>query len=165
MGSNRNPNKIRVDKESEFFNSSFKKWFKDNDTEMYLIHNEGKSVVPERYIRTLKTKIYKYVTSISKYVHIKKSDDIVNECNNKYHRTIKMKPVDTYIDLMELHPTELHSNKDPKFKLGDHVRTSKCKNIFAKGYTPNWSEEVFVIKKLQIEFHVHMTLMISMVKK
>ena len=65
------------------------------------------------------------MTSLSKYVHIKKSDDIVNECNNKYHRTIKMKPVDTYIDSMELHPTELHSNKDPKFKLSDHVRISK----------------------------------------
>ena len=59
MGSNRKPNKIWVDKGSEFFNSSFKKWLKDNDIEMYLIHNEVKSVVAERFIRTLKTKIYK----------------------------------------------------------------------------------------------------------
>ena len=65
------------------------------------------------------------MNSISKNVYIDKLDDIVNECNNKYHRTIKMKPVDTYIDSMELHPTELHSNKDPKFKLSDHVRISK----------------------------------------
>ena len=99
--SNRKPNKIWVDKGSEFYNSSFKKWLKDNDIEMYSIHNEGKSVVAERFIGTLKTKIYKYMASISENVYINKLDDTVNECNT-YHRTIKMKPVDVkdnaYID-------------------------------------------------------------------
>ena len=117
---------------------------------MYSIHNEGKYVVAKRFIRTLNTKIYKYMTSVSKNVYIDKSDNIANEYNNRYHRTVKMKPVDvkdkTCIDSMEL----LHSNdKDPKFKVGDHVKISKYKNIFAKGYTPNWSEEVFVIKKVK----------------
>ena len=134
--SDRKPNKIWVDKGSEFYNNSFKKWLKDNDIEMYSIHNEGISVVPERFIRTLKTKIYKYMTSISKHVYIDKLDDIVNEYNNTYHRTIKMKPVDvkdnTYIDSIK----EVN-DKDPRFKVGDHVRISKYKNIFAKGYTPN----------------------------
>ena len=69
---------------------------------MYSIHNEEKSVVVERFIRKLKTKTYKYMTSVSKNMYINKLDDIVNECNNTYHRTIKMKPVDvknnTYID-------------------------------------------------------------------
>ena len=74
--SNRKTNKIWVDKGSEFYNSSFKKWLKDNDIEMYSIHNEGKSVVAERFIRTLKNKIYKYMTSISKNVYIDKLDDI-----------------------------------------------------------------------------------------
>ena len=115
---------------------------------MYSMHNEGKSVVAERFIRTLKTKIYKYMTSISKNVYINKLDDIVGEYNNTYHRTIKMKPVDvkdnTYIDFKK----EVN-DKDPKFKVGDHVRISKYKNIFAKGYTPNWSEKVFVIKKVE----------------
>ena len=115
---------------------------------MYSIHNEGKSVVAERFIRTLKNKIYKYMTAISKNVYIDKLDDIVNEYNNTYHRTIKMKPVDvkdnTYID-----SNKEVNDKDPKFKVGDHVRISKYKNIFAKGYTPNWSEEVFVIKKVK----------------
>ena len=92
--SDRKPNKIWVDKGSEFYNNSFKKWLKDNDIEMYLIHNEGKSVVAERFIRTLKTKIYKYMTSVSKNVYIDKLDDIVNEYNNTYHRTIKIKPAD-----------------------------------------------------------------------
>ena len=70
--SNRKPNKIWVDKGSDFYNNFFKKWLKDNDIEMYSIHNEGKSVVAERFIRTLKTKIYKYMTTISKNVYIDK---------------------------------------------------------------------------------------------
>ena len=115
---------------------------------MYSIHNEGKSVVAERFIRTLKTKIYKYMTSISKNVHINKLDDILGEYNNTYHRTIKMKPVDvkdnTYVDFKK----EINE-KDPKFKVSNHVRISKYKNIFAKGYTPNWSEEVFVVSKIK----------------
>ena len=115
---------------------------------MYSIHNEGKSVVAERFIRTLKTKIYKYMTSASKNVYINKLDDIVGEYNNTCHKTIKMKPVDakdnTYIDFMKD-----VSDKDSKFKVGDHVRISKYKNIFAKGYTPNWSEEVFVVSKIK----------------
>ena len=82
-----------MDKRSEFYNNSFKKWLKDNDIEMYPIHNEGKSVVAEISIRTLKTKSYKYMTSVSKNVYIDKLDDIVDEYNNTYHRIIKMKPV------------------------------------------------------------------------
>ena len=115
---------------------------------MYSIHNEGKSVVAERFIRTLKNKIYKYMKLISKNVYIDKLDDIVDEYNNTYHKTIKMKPIDvkdnTYIDFEK----EVY-NKDPKFKVGDYVRISKYKNIFAKGYMPNWSEEVFVVSKIK----------------
>ena len=97
------PNNIWVDKGSEFYNSSFKKWLKDNDIEMYSIHNEGKSIVAERFIRTLMTKNCKYMTSVSKNLYIDKLNDIVNEYNNTYHSTIKIKPVDvkdnTCIDL------------------------------------------------------------------
>ena len=128
--SNKKPNKIWVDKGSEFYNAYFKKWLRDNDLVMYSTHNEGKSVVAERFIRTIKSKIYKYMTSISKNVYVNKLDDIVNEYNNTY----KDKEI---------------NNKDPKFKIGDRVRISKYKNIFAKGYMPNWSEEVFVIKKVE----------------
>ena len=77
--SNRKPNKIWVDKGSEFYNAYFKKWLRDNDIVMYSTHNEGKSVVAERFIRTLKSKIYKHMTSISKNVNIDKLDDIVDE--------------------------------------------------------------------------------------
>ena len=146
--SNRKPNKIWVDKGSELYNAYFKKWLQDNDIVMYSTHNEGKSVVAERFIRTLKGKIYKYMTSISKNVYIDKLDDIVDEYNNTYHTTIKMKPTDVK-DNTYINADKEINNKDPKFKVGDHVRISKYKNIFAKGYMPNWSEEVFVIKKVK----------------
>ena len=136
-----------VNKGSKFYNSFFK-CLKDNDIEMYSTHNAGKSVVAERFIRTLETKIYKYMTLVSKNLYIDKLDDIVNEYNNIYHRIIKMKPVDvkdnTYIDF-----SKKVNDKDSKFKAGDHVRISKYKDIYAKGYTPNWSEEVFVIKEVK----------------
>ena len=144
----RKPYKIWVDKGSEFYNASFKKWLQDNDIVMYSTNNEGKSVVAERFIRTLKSKIYKHMTSISKNVNIDKLGDIVDEYNNTYHTTIKMKPIDvkdnTYIN------TDKETNdKDPQFKVGDRIRISKYKNIFAKGCIPNWSEEVFAIKKVK----------------
>ena len=146
--SNRKRNKIWVDKGSEFYNASFKKWLRDNDIVMYSTNNEGKSVVAERFIRTLKSKIYKYMTLISKNVYIDKLDDVVDEYNNTYHTTIEIKPIDvkdnTYIN------TDKETNdKDHKFKVGDRVRISKYKNIVAKDYTPNWSEEIFVIKKVK----------------
>ena len=104
------------------------------------------------------------MTSVSQNVYIDKLDDIVGEYSNTYHRTIKMKPVyvkdNTYIDFQK----EIN-DKDPKVKVGDYVRISKYKNIFAKGCTPNWSEEAFVIKKLKIQFHGRMLLMILLVKK
>ena len=115
---------------------------------MYSTHNEGKSVVAERFIKTLKGKIYKYMTSISKNVYIDKLDDIVDEYNNTYHTTIKMKPIDVK-DNTYINTSKEINNKDLKFKVGDYVRISKYKNIFAKGYMHNWSEEVFVIKKVK----------------
>ena len=115
---------------------------------MYSTYNEGKSVIAERFIRTLKNKIHKYMTSISKNVYIDKLDDTVNKCNNAYHSTIKMDTVDvkptTYID-----SSKEINYQNPKFKIGDIVRISKYKNIFEKSYVPNWPEEFFVIKKVK----------------
>ena len=88
----RKPHKIWVDKGSEFYNSHFKKWLQDNSIEMYSAQNEGKSVVAERFIRTIKNKIYKYMTPISEKVYVDKLDNIVHKYNNKNHRTIKTKP-------------------------------------------------------------------------
>ena len=133
--SNRKPNKIWVDQGGEFYNNVFKKWLSDNDIIMYSTYNEGKSVVAERFIRTLKSKLYKHMTAIGKNVYYDTLDDVVNKYNNTKHSTIKMKPIDVennkrvYIDE--------HNKKDNRFKVGDRVRISKFKNIFAKGYIPN----------------------------
>ena len=107
------------------------------------------------------------MTAISKNVYFDVLDDMVNtitQYNDTVHRTIKMKPIDvkdnTYVDSKK----EVN-NKDPKFKVRDHVRKSKYRNIFAKGYMPNWSEEVFVVNKIKNTVYGHMLLMILMVKK
>ena len=88
------------------------------------------------------------MTAISKNVYLDVLDDIVNKYNNTVHRTIKMKPIDVTDDSYAEY-NEDFNKKDPKFKVGDHVRISKYKNIFAKGYTPNWSEEVFIVSKIK----------------
>ena len=115
---------------------------------MYATYNEGKSAVAERFIRTLKNKIFKHMTAISKNVYFDVLDDIVNKYNNTVHRTIKMKPIDVTDDSYAEY-NEDFNKKYPKFKVGDHVRISKYKNIFAKGYTRNWLEEVFVVSKIK----------------
>ena len=113
---------------------------------MYSTYNERKSVVAERFIRTLKHKIFKRMTAISKNVYFDVLEDIVDKYNNTVHRTIKLKPIDiTFNSYVEYNKDS--NEKDPKFEVGDHVRTSKYKNIFAKGYTQNWSKEVFVVSK------------------
>ena len=144
----RKPNKIWVDQGSEFYNQSFKDFLKINNTEMYSTYNEGKSAVAERFIRTLKNKIFKHMAAILKNVYFDVLDDIVDKYNNTIHKTIKMKPIDVTGDSYAKY-NENSNKKDPKFKVGDHVRISKYKNIFAKGYTPNWSEEVFVVNKIK----------------
>ena len=115
--SNRKPNKIWVDQGGEFYNNAFKKWLSDIDIIMYSTYNEGKSVVAERFIRTLKNKLYKHMTAISKNVYYDVLDDIVNKCNNTEHSTIKMKPID-FKDNKRVYIDE-HNEKDSRFKVGD----------------------------------------------
>ena len=123
-----------------------KSWLEKNAIETYSSLNERKSVVAERFMRTLKNNIYRFMNSIAKNVYFHNLDDIVNKYSNTYHSAIKMKPVDvrpsTYIN-----SSKKTNDKDHKLKIGDIARKSKYKNIFVKGYVPNWSEEVFVIKK------------------
>ena len=115
--SNRKPNKMWVDKGSEFYNRSMKSFLQNGDIDMYSTHNKEKSVVAETIIRSLENKIYKCMTSISKNVNIDKLDDIMNKYNNTYHNTIKMKPVDVRSNTYTVSNKE-NNNKDPKFKLG-----------------------------------------------
>ena len=122
--SKRKPNKIWVDIGSEFYNRSAKSWLGKKDIEMFSTYKEEKSVAAERFIRTLKNKIYKIMTSISKNVCIDKLDYLVNKQNNAYNSTIKTKPVDvipnTYIE-----SSKKINNQYPKFKIGDIDRISK----------------------------------------
>ena len=118
---NKKPNKIWVDQGGEFYNHNFKKWLSDNDIIMYSTYNEGKSVVAERFIRTLKNKLYKHMTATGKPKEVGDNKRV-------------------YIDE--------HNEKDSRFKVGDRVRRSKFKNIFAKGYIPNWSKEIFIVDKI-----------------
>ena len=145
--SKRKPNKIWVDQGSEFYNNNnFKKWLSDNNIIMYSTYNEAKSVVVERFIRTLKNKLYKHMTASGENVYYDILDDVVNKYNNTKHSTIKMKPIDVK-DNKRVYIDE-HNEKDSRFKVGDRVRISKFKNIFAKGYTPNWSREIFIVNKI-----------------
>ena len=141
---NRKPNKIWEDQGGEFYNNIFKKWLSDNDIIMYSTYNEGKSVVAEIFIRTLKYKLYKHMAATSKNVYYDVLDDVVNKYNNTKHSTIKMKPIDVR-DTTKSSSLERNNNKRvyiderneklSRFKVGDRVRISKLKNIFAKGYT------------------------------
>ena len=145
---NRKPNKIWVDQGGEFYNNIFIKWLSDNDIIMYSTYNEGKSVVAERFIRTLKSKLYKHMTAIGKNVYYDVLDDVVNKYNNTKHSTIKMKPIDVRDNNNKRVYIGEHNEKRSTLKVGDRVRISKFKNIFAKGYTPNWSKEIFIVDKI-----------------
>ena len=111
---------------------------------MYSTYNEGKCVAAERFIRTLKSKIFKHVMAISNNVYF----DVLGHVNNTVHRTIKMKPIDVTPD-SDAEYNEDSNEKDCKFRVGDHARISKYKNIFPKGYTQNWPEEVFVVSNIK----------------
>ena len=144
--SSRKPNKIWVDQGGEFYNDVFEKRLSDNDINIYSTYNEGKSVVVERFIRTLKNKLYKHMTATDKNVNYDVLNDVVNKYNNTKHSTIKMKPVDVKNNKRVYN--DEYNEKDSKFKVGDRVRISRYKNIFAKGYAPNWSSEIFIVDKI-----------------
>ena len=121
-----------------------KSFLQNHDIEIYSTHNEEKFVIAEKFIRTLK-KVNKHKTSASKKLHLDKLVDIVNKSNNTYHSTIKMKPVHVKSNSYINSSKELY--EDTKFKIADFARIFK--NSFAEGYTPNSSEEVFLIKKVK----------------
>ena len=138
------PNKIWVDQGGEFYNKLFKRFLKINNIEMFSTFSEG---FAERFIRTLKNKIFKHMTAVSNNVYFDVLNDILDKYNNTVHRTIKMKPIDVTSDSSSEYNEDSNVTK-PKLKVGDHVRISKYKN-FAKGFTQNWSEEVFALCKIK----------------
>ena len=131
---------------------------------MYSTYNEGKSVIAGRFIRTLKNKIFKHMTAISKNVSIDVLDNIVNKYNNTVYRTIKMKPTDVTDDSC-VDYNEDFNKKDPKFKVGNLIRNSKYKKNLLKDTHEIGLKKFLLLIKLKIQFLGLMLLMILMVKK
>ena len=147
----RKPEKLWTDKGKEFYNKDVK-----DLVEIYSTENEEKSSVVERWIRTIKEKMWKYFTDNNTYTYIDILPDLVEDYNNTKHSTIKMTPVEAskkkneltvwrnlYPDRLKIHDLR------PKFSVEDEVRISKKKKTFEKGYTTRWTEEIFTITKIQ----------------
>ena len=153
----RTPALLWVDQGSEFYNQKFKKLLEDHNIKMYHTFNQGKAVVVERFNRTLKGKMFRYFSANNTYNYISVLPQLVEQYNNTKHSSIGMKPVEASKPSNEntvylnLYPQTkgTKSRKTPKFKLEDKVRISKKKGTFEKGYTPNWTEEVFTISSIQ----------------
>ena len=121
-----------------------------NDIEMYSTYNEGKSVVAEKFITTLKIKIFKHMAAVSKNVYFDVLDVIANKYNNTVHKTIKMKPIDVISDFYA-ECNEDFNEKVSIFKVGDRVRISKCKNFLLKD-TLKIGRKFLLLKKLKMKF-------------
>ena len=154
--SKRKPEKLWTDKGSEFISKHFKDFLKRHNITLYHTQNEEKSSVVERWNRTMKTKMWKMFSANNNTVYWDKLNKLVDDYNNTYHSSIKMTPNEAIKKENEkqvftnLYEDEIYFKpKKPKFSIGDKVRLSKYKRRgFDKGYTPNWTEEVFVIDKI-----------------
>ena len=146
----RKPKFLWTDNGKEFYNNQVNDLLEKNNIKLYSTNNsEIKSSVIERFNRTFKNMMYKKFTENNNTIFYNIIDKLVNEYNNKYHRTIKMTPVEASKKINENKIKRIYNfektNKIAKFKIGDHVRISLNKNIFEKSYETNWTEEIFVI--------------------
>lgn len=149
----RKPKRLWVDKGKEYYNKSVKELLNSEGIEMYSTENEEKSMICERWNRTIKTKMWKRFTAQNSTEYLDMLPGLVEEYNNTKHRSIGMTPVkaskkkNESIVFLKLYGDVTTSLAVPKFKVGDRVRISKYKrNVFDKGYTPNWTEEIFVVE-------------------
>ena len=134
---------------------------KDNNIELYSTYNEGKSVVAERFIKGLKNRIFKHMTAVSKNLYFDVLDDAVDKYNNTFHGTIKVKPIDVKSDSYAEYNVD-SNEKDPKFKVDDHVRILKYINILVM--LQIGQKKSLLLAKFKILFHGHLLLVILMVK-
>ena len=152
----RKPQYLWADKGKEFYNKHLKELLDKHNVTLYSTENEEKSSEVEKWNRTMKNKMWKMFTANNNTIYFDKLDNLVNEYNNTKHSSIKMTPAEAsnkknqaavYFNLYgNLKP----SATKPKYKLGDKVRISKYKRaVFDKGYTPNWTEEIFTVDKIQ----------------
>lgn len=151
----RRPERLQTDKGGEYDSRKFKTFMKDNDIRYNTTNNPDiKCSIAERVIRTIKTKIFKYLTHVNSYRYIDVLDQTVKSYNSDYHRTIRMSPIEVNEkNIVQVYENirksqNLSSATSSRLRIGDYVRISKNKKTFAKGYTPNWTEEVFRIKSI-----------------
>lgn len=155
FSSKRIPNRIHTDKGSEFIGKVCQQYLKKNKVHFYILNSEMKASIIERFNRTLKEKMWRYFTKLRKKKYIDVIDDLVYSYNHSYHRSIKMRPIDVnkqnedkvFLNLYGIKSLDIVA---PKFKVGDKVRISKNKYLFDKGYTPNWTQELFIISEVII---------------
>ena len=154
--SKRKPQMLWTDKGSEFISKHFKEFLKSKGIRLYHTENEEKSSVVERWNKTIKNRMWKMFTINNNTVYWDKIDKLVNDYNNSRHSSIKMTPVEASKKKNEskvwsnLYGESIYFKPGKsKFAIGDRVRISKYKRkVFDKGYTPNWTEEIFVIDKV-----------------
>ena len=149
--SNRKPNKIWVDQGSEFYNKSFKNFLKITNIEIYSTYNEGKSVVTERFIRTLKNKIFKHMTTIQQNIYFNVLDDIVDEYNNTVHKTIKMKPIEA-TDYYYAEYNEIENKKILNLYLVTMLESQNIKTFLLKDILQIGQKKFLLLIKLKTEF-------------
>ena len=147
----RKPEKLWTDKGTEFYNKDVKKLI-----EIYSTENEEKSSIVERWIRTMKEKMWKYFTDNNTYNYMSVLPDLVKDYNNTVHSSTKFTPIDASKKKNELtvwrnlYPDRFKTNRlTPKFSVGDLVRITKKKKVFEKGYTTRWTKETFKIKEIR----------------
>jgi hypothetical protein len=159
--SGRKPSKIWVDLGKEFYHSIFNKWMAKNSCIMYSTFGESKSVIVERFNKTLKTKMWYYFTLANTRRWVDKLPSLMKWYNTRVHSTIKMSPMEAskpknFSRVNAIINPELKDksgiNRKPKYAVGDSVRISRTKGIFEKGYLPNFSREVFTIVEVQVPF-------------
>ena len=154
----RKPERVHSDEGNEFLNRQFKSYLKNKGINLYVTNSDMKASIVERFNRTLKEKMWRYFTFTGSMRYIDVLDKIVESYNNTYHRSIKSKPNKVnksnrdkiFLNLYgfnSANPSESYLYK-AKFKIGDYVRLSKDKNIFEKGYTSNWTREIFIISQI-----------------
>ena len=148
----RKPNKIWVDQGSKFYNNSFKDFLKMNNTEMYSTCREGKYVVAERFIRTLKNRIFKHMTAISKNIDFNVLDDIVNKYNNTVHRTTKMKPIDVTPDSYAEYNENSNKKKILNSKLVIMLEFQNIKKFLLMDTLQIGQKKFLLLIKLKIQF-------------
>ena len=149
------PKKVHTDEGKEFFNNKVQNYFKQNSILLYKTNSENKASIIERFNRTFKEKMWRFFSLTEDFRYLEILDDLLSSYNNSYHRSIKMTPNEVkksnsrqvYLNLYGLNNLNENIYK-PKFKIGDYVRISKYKKFFDKGYTANWSSEIFVIDKI-----------------